>query len=73
MVPVVDDDKRLLGVVSRQDILKAFQQAQRQPQVGETVDNITLSGFKLSDWENGIKLTGEITDFMVSELGTAKA
>lgn len=71
LVPVVDDDKRLLGVVSRQDILKAFQQAQRQPQVGETVDNITLSGFKLSDWENGIKLTGEITDFMVNELGTA--
>ncbi|NLT94657.1 MAG: CBS domain-containing protein [Clostridia bacterium] len=71
LVPVVDDDKRLLGVVSRQDILKAFQQAQRQPQVGETVDNITLSGFKLSDWEHGIKLTGEITDFMVNELGTA--
>jgi len=71
LVPVVDDDKRLIGVVSRQDILKAFQQTQRQPQVGETVDNLTLSGFKLSDWEAGIKLSGEITEFMVSELGTA--
>ncbi|MGI6226234.1 MAG: DRTGG domain-containing protein [Peptococcales bacterium] len=71
LVPVVDEEKHLLGVVSRQDILKAFQQAQRQPQVGETVDNLTLSGFKLSDWDGGVKLTGEITEFMVSELGTA--
>ncbi|MFZ5943218.1 MAG: CBS domain-containing protein [Bacillota bacterium] len=71
LVPVVDDNKHLVGVVSRQDILKAFQQAQRQPQVGETVDNLTLSGFKLGEWDGGVKLEGEITDFMVSELGTA--
>lgn len=71
LVPVVDEGKRLLGVISRQDILKAFQQAQRQPQVGETVDNLTLSGFKLEEWENGIKLHGEIAEFMVNELGTA--
>lgn len=71
LVPVVDEEKHLLGIVSRQDILKAFQQTQRQPQVGETVDNLTLSGFKLGEWEGGVKLTGEITDFMVSELGTA--
>lgn len=71
LIPVVDDDKRLIGVVSRQDILKAFQQTQKQPQVGETVDNLTLSGFKLSEWSEGIKLEGEITEFMVSELGHA--
>ncbi|MFZ7104676.1 MAG: DRTGG domain-containing protein [Peptococcaceae bacterium] len=71
LIPVVDEDKHLIGVVSRQDILKAFQQAQKQPQVGETVDNLTLSGFKLSDWQEGIMLEGEITEFMVSELGNA--
>jgi len=71
IVPVIDEEKHLVGVVSRQDILKAFQQTQRQPQFGETIDNLTLSGFKLSDWEDGIKLTGEITQFMVNELGTA--
>ncbi|KJS23620.1 MAG: transcriptional regulator [Clostridiaceae bacterium BRH_c20a] len=71
LVPVVDDEKHLIGVVSRQDILKAFQQTQRQPQVGETVDNLTLSGFKLGEWEGGVKLEGEITEFMVSEMGTA--
>lgn len=71
LVPVVDDKKHLLGTISRRDILKAFQQTQRQPKFGETVDNLTLSGFKLDEWEGGIKLTGEITQFMVSELGTA--
>ncbi|NLW25419.1 MAG: CBS domain-containing protein [Clostridia bacterium] len=71
LVPVVDENKSLLGVVSRQDILTAFQQTQKQPQYGETIDNLTLSGFKLSDWEKGIKLEGEITQFMVNELGTA--
>jgi len=71
LVPVIDEEKHLVGVVSRQDILKAFQQTQKQPQFGETIDNLTLSGFKLSDWEGGIKLEGEITQFMVNELGTA--
>lgn len=70
LVPVVEEGI-LVGVVSRQDILKAFQQTQKQPHVGETVDNLVLSGFKLEDWENGIKLTGEISDFMTNELGTA--
>lgn len=71
LVPVIDENKCLLGVVSRRDILKAFQQTQRQPQFGETVDNLTLSGFKLGEWEGGVKLDGEITEFMVNELGTA--
>jgi predicted transcriptional regulator len=71
LVPIVDDEKHLVGVVSRQDILKAFQQTQKQPQVGETVDNLTLSGFKLGEWDGGVKLEGDITEFMVSELGTA--
>ncbi|WP_084052247.1 DRTGG domain-containing protein [Desulfonispora thiosulfatigenes] len=71
LVPVVDEQKHLLGTISRRDILKAFQQTQRQPKFGETVDNLTLSGFKLEEWEGGVKLSGEITQFMVSELGTA--
>lgn len=71
LIPVTDDDNNLLGVVSRQDILNSFQQLQKQPQFGETVDNLTLSGFKLGEYEEGVKIYGEITQFMVNESETA--
>src|SRR5699024_11312209 len=40
LVPVVDESRKLRGIVSRQDVLKALQQIQRQPQVDETIDDI---------------------------------
>jgi len=70
LVPIVEEG-RLVGVVSRQDILAAFQQVQKQPHVGETVDNLVMSGFKLEKWEEGVKIAGEITKFMINEYGTA--
>ena len=70
LVPIVAEGK-LIGVVSRQDILQAFQQAQKQPQVGETVDNLVMSGFKLEEWEEGTKISGAITQFMINEYGSA--
>lgn len=70
LVPIVENGK-LAGVVSRQDILKAFQQAQKQPHVGETVDNLVMSGFSLDEWDEGTKLSGEITQFMINEYASA--
>lgn len=71
IVPVVDEKNTLLGIVSRQDIIQALQQTQKQPQFGETVDNLTLSGFKLTDNSEGVAITGKITQFMVNEQGVA--
>lgn len=39
VIPVVKDDLTLIGIVSRQDILKSMQMIQKQPQVGETIDD----------------------------------
>ncbi|WP_071396017.1 CBS domain-containing protein [Bacillus tuaregi] len=40
VLPVVNDSNKLKGIISRQDVLKALQMIQRQPQVGETIDDI---------------------------------
>lgn len=39
IMPVVTDDMTLLGIVSRQDVMKAMQSAQRQPQMADTMDD----------------------------------
>jgi len=43
MLPVVDESNKLIGIISRQDVLKALQMIQRQPQVGETLDDTVTS------------------------------
>ncbi|GGH86717.1 putative transcriptional regulator [Pullulanibacillus pueri] len=39
-LPVVTHSQELIGIITRQDVLKALQMAQRQPQIGETIDDI---------------------------------
>ena len=45
-MPVVTDAGMLAGIISRQDVLKAFQMTQRQPQQGETIDDIVKNQMK---------------------------
>lgn len=40
LMPVVSEQGILEGIISRQDVLKALQMTQRQPQQGETIDDI---------------------------------
>ncbi|MCZ2257982.1 DRTGG domain-containing protein [Sporosarcina sp. G11-34] len=48
LVPVVTENETLVGILSRQDVLKAFQMAQRQPQQGETNDDVVKSQMVIS-------------------------
>jgi len=72
LLPVVDDNNYLKGIISRQDVLKALQMIQRQPQVGETIDDIISSTLMLIEKKgNGddyFRL--EITPQMTNHLGT---
>lgn len=43
LLPVVTESNHLIGIVSREDVLRAFQTAQRQPHQGETVEDIIKS------------------------------
>ncbi|MBY6267412.1 CBS domain-containing protein [Parageobacillus thermoglucosidasius] len=71
LLPVVDEYNRLQGIISRQDVLKALQMIQRQPQVGETIDDIITSQFREADGdgkEDTFRCT--ITPQMTNYLGT---
>ncbi|MFD1362252.1 DRTGG domain-containing protein [Lentibacillus salinarum] len=69
VVPVVDPSNRLKGVVSRQDVLKALQQIQRQPQIGETIDDIVASNL-LPVEEDQTVFQALVTPQMTNQLGT---
>ncbi|KAB2338821.1 CBS domain-containing protein [Cytobacillus depressus] len=72
VLPVVDDSNKLEGIISRQDVLKALQMIQRQPQVGETLDDIVTNQLVLTKG----KAKGddvyrcEVTPQMTNHLGT---
>lgn len=72
VLPVVDDANRLEGIISRQDVLKALQMNQRQPQVGETLDDIVTNQLVLMRGKaKGEEVyTCEVTPQMTNHLGT---
>ncbi|WHF26019.1 CBS domain-containing protein [Bacillus altitudinis] len=51
VLPVVNDHAKLIGMISRQDVLKALQMIQKQPQVGEKLDDVVSRGFKETETE----------------------
>ncbi|MEC5421943.1 DRTGG domain-containing protein [Virgibacillus sp. C22-A2] len=69
VVPVVDQAYRLQGVISRQDVLKALQQIQRQPQVGETIDDI-VSRNLIETNDDETVYESKVTPQMTNQLGT---
>lgn len=72
MIPVVNEQQRLQGIISRQDVLKALQMSQRQPQVGETIeDTITRQLENIGSMEKDMFLYRcEVTPQMTNHLGT---
>lgn len=70
VVPVVGQSNELKGIVSRQDALKALQQMQRQPQIGETIDDIVSRNIELLEDENGLAYVTKVIPQMTNQLGT---
>ncbi|MDI3533854.1 MAG: hypothetical protein PWQ82_219 [Thermosediminibacterales bacterium] len=70
ILPVIRNMK-LIGVITRKDVIKAFQQMQNQPHVGETLDDLVTSHFSEENLPNGIKLYGTATSSMLNHLGMA--
>lgn len=70
LLPVVDH-KKLVGVISRQDVIRALQYNQNQPQLGQTIQDIILSQFVEQDAQEdkGVWLKGTVTPQMTNQLG----
>lgn len=69
VVPIVDQSNELEGLVSRQDVLKALNEVQRQPQVGETIHDIISRGLDSTEADPVVFET-TVTPQMTNQLGT---
>lgn len=70
LCPVVDG-RKLIGIVSRHDVIKALQYISRQPQVGETIEDLVLKNFEFDDNGEGMHFSGKIIPEMLDPVGTA--
>lgn len=69
VVPVVNAKHELEGLVSRQDVLKALNEVQRQPQVGETIHDVVSRSLDGVDGDPMLYKT-EVIPQMTNQLGT---
>jgi len=71
LLPVIDTNRKMLGVLNRSDVLKAMQYIQKQPQNGETFEDLIWSVLEETRDENGtLYFQGVITPQMTNHLGT---
>lgn len=70
LCPVLDK-KRLIGVLSIEDVIKAMEFALRQPQVSETIEDLILKNFKCQPEGDKMHFNGEIIPQMLDPVGTA--
>ncbi|CAB1253459.1 Cobalt-dependent inorganic pyrophosphatase [Clostridiaceae bacterium BL-3] len=70
LFPVVKG-KRLVGVITRRDVIKALQYMARQPQAGETLEDSILKKFEFNIEDNVAHFMGKITPEMLDPIGTA--
>lgn len=70
LLPVVDRNRKLIASISRQDVLRAMQYVQQQPQTGETFEDLIWSTFEEAyDHEGRLLFRGTILPQMASSIG----
>lgn len=70
LLPIVNEQRRLLGVISRQDVIKALQRSQKSPTVAETLQEASMRGFQeRTDKKNQLYFEGRVSPQMIDSLG----
>ena len=70
LCPVVEG-KKLIGIITRGDVIKALQYIAKQPQVAETIEDLVLKNFESESKENKMYFKGKIVPEMLDPIGTA--
>ena len=70
MLPVVQDNMELIGIISRRDVMKAMQLTQRQPQVGNTFEDDVSENLEIVEVNpTGARFSFTVTPQMTNNLG----
>jgi predicted transcriptional regulator len=70
LLPAVDANRKMIGVISRKDVMKAMQIIQKQPQNGETFEDQIWAGFEeLRNKEGSLYFRGSISAQMTNYAG----
>lgn len=70
LCPVVDG-RKLVGVITRKDVLKALKAMDRQPQIVDNVEDVFIKSFQCSREGDAKIYKGTITPSMIDSMGTA--
>lgn len=70
LCPVLEG-KKLIGVISIKDVIKALQYISRQPHVGETLEDEVLRHFRYENDGGKTHYSGNITPQMLDDIGTS--
>lgn len=70
-LPIVDRNRKLVGSITRKEVLQSLRDVRNQPQLGETFDHLIWNGFaEERDEEGRLFFHGFITPQMATDLGT---
>lgn len=70
-LPIVDRNRKLVGSLTRKEVLQSLRDVRNQPQLGETFDHLIWNGFaEERDEEGRLYFHGFITPQMATDLGT---
>jgi predicted transcriptional regulator len=70
-LPIVDRNRKLVGSLTRREVLQSLRDVRNQPQLGETFDHLIWNGFaEERDEEGHLFFHGFITPQMATDLGT---
>jgi predicted transcriptional regulator len=70
LIPVVNN-KKLVGIISRGDVLKALQEVSRQPHVSETIEDMIIKNLSYEYVDDGVNFKGRIMPEMYNSMGSA--